>query len=76
MKAYNVINTRIPRVDAGAKATGEARYAADLSHAEHALRGRSFRVLSPMRRYSISIPPQAKKLPGVRDIVTAKEAPP
>ena len=31
MKAYNVINTRIPRVDAAAKATGEARYAADLS---------------------------------------------
>ena len=31
MKAYNVINTRLPRVDARAKATGDARYTADLS---------------------------------------------
>jgi len=31
MKAYNVINTRLPRVDGRAKATGDARYAADLS---------------------------------------------
>lgn len=73
MKAYNVINTRLPRVDARAKATGEARYAADLS-----MSGMLYGAMlqSPLAHAKIlNIDTSAaKKLPGVRDVVTWKEA--
>ncbi len=75
MKAYNVINTRIPRVDATAKATGEARYTADLS-LPNMLYGAILQ--SPLAHAKILNidTTRALRLPGVRDVVTAKEAPP
>ncbi|MEN6447359.1 MAG: 4-hydroxybenzoyl-CoA reductase, partial [Syntrophaceae bacterium] len=73
MKGYRVINTRVPRVDGRAKATGKARYADDLS-----MPGMLYGALlqSPVahagiRRIDTS---KAKKLPGVKDVVTAQEA--
>ena len=75
MKAYNVINTRIPRVDAGAKAMGEARYAADLSMPNMLYAALLQSPIAHGRILNIDTS-AAKKLPGVRDIVTAKEAPP
>lgn len=73
MKEYSVINTRVPRVDGRAKATGKARYADDLS-----MPGMLYGALlqSPVahariRKIDTS---KAKKLPGVKDVVTAQEA--
>lgn len=75
MKAYNVINTRLPRVDARAKATGEARYAADLSM-PNMLHGALLQSPIAHGRILNIDTSAAKRLPGVRDVVTAKEAPP
>ena len=74
MSAYNVINTRVPRVDARAKATGEASYAADLSLPNMLYGAVLQSPLAHAKILNIDVT-QAKKLPGVRDIVTAKEAP-
>ena len=73
MKAYNVINTRLPRVDAKSKATGDARYTADLSM-PNMLYGALLQ--SPFAHAKILKidTAAARRLPGVRDIVTAKEA--
>ncbi|MEN6615211.1 MAG: 4-hydroxybenzoyl-CoA reductase, partial [Syntrophorhabdus sp.] len=75
MKKYNVINTRIPRVDARAKATGEARYAADLSMPNMLFAALLQSPVAHGRILNIDTS-AAQKLPGVKDIVTAKEAPP
>ncbi len=75
MKTYNVINTRIPRVDAAAKATGEARYTADLSLPNMLYGAVLQSPLAHARIVNIDAS-RARKLPGVRDVVTAKEAPP
>jgi 4-hydroxybenzoyl-CoA reductase alpha subunit len=75
MKTYNVINTRAPRVDAAAKATGEARYTADLSLPNMLYGAVLQSPLAHAKILSIDAT-KARKLPGVRDIVTAKEAPP
>lgn len=74
MKSYNVINTRIPRVDARAKATGDARYTADLSM-PNMLHGALLQSPIAHARILNIDTSAARKLPGVRDIVTAKEAP-
>lgn len=73
MKTYHVINTRLPRVDAKAKATGDARYAADLSM-PGMLHGALLQSpLAHARILNIDTA-AAKRLPGVKDVVTAKEA--
>lgn len=53
MKDFNVINSRLPKVDARVKVTGDARYAADLSM-PNMLSGRFFRVPLHTQRLSIS----------------------
>ena len=73
MKAYNVINTRLPRVDARAKATGDARYAADLAMPNMLYGALLQSPLAHAKILNIDTT-AAKKLPGVRDVVTAKEA--
>lgn len=75
MKAYNVINTRAPRVDARAKATGEARYTADLS-LPNMLYGALLQSPVAHGRILRIDTSAARRLPGVIDVVTAKEAPP
>jgi 4-hydroxybenzoyl-CoA reductase alpha subunit len=72
-KTYHTVNSRVPRVDARSKATGEARYTADLS-----MPGMLYGALvqSPVahaRILNIDIS-RAKRVPGVKDIVTSKEA--
>jgi hypothetical protein len=73
MKAYNVINTRLPRVDARAKATGDARYAADLSMPGMLCGAMLQSPLAHAKILNIDTS-AAKRLPGVRDVVTWKEA--
>lgn len=73
MNDYNVINSRLPRVDAYAKVTGDARYAADLTM-PNMLYGAILQ--SPLAHAKIRNidTSKAQKLIGVKDIVTAKEA--
>ncbi|HMK35857.1 MAG TPA: molybdopterin cofactor-binding domain-containing protein [Desulfomonilaceae bacterium] len=73
MTDYQVLNTRAPRLDGPAKATGRAKYADDLS-----MPGTLYAALlqSPLahakiRHLDVS---RARKLAGVKAVVTAKEA--
>ena len=68
-KAYNVINTRLPRVDARAKATGDARYAADLSMPNMLYGAMLQSPLAHAKILNIDVT-AARKLPGVKDVVT------
>ena len=68
MKAYNVINTRIPRVDARVKATGEARYSADLSMPNMLYAALLQSPIAHGRILNIDIS-AAKRLPGVKDAI-------
>ena len=73
MNKYNVVNSRANRVDGPAKATGRAQYIDDMN-----FNGQLYGALlqSPVAHAKIiSIDTtKAKKLPGVKAIVTAKEA--
>ncbi len=73
MKGYNVINSRVPRVDAEVKVTGKARYTADLTMPGMLYGALLQSPLAHARIVNIDIT-RAKKLPGVKDIVTAREA--
>jgi len=73
MKEFTVINTRLPRVDAYAKVTGSARYAADLSM-PNMLYGALLQSPYAHAKILHIDTSKAKKLIGVKDIVTAKEA--
>jgi len=75
MTEYDVINSRAPRLDAPAKATGRAKYVDDLR-----MPGMLFGALlqSPLphaRILSIDTS-RARRLPGVKSVVTAEEASP
>ena len=73
MTEYNVINRRAPRLDAPDKATGRAKYIDDL-----VFPGMLFGVLlqSPLSHARIINidTTKARKLPGVKAVVTAKDA--
>jgi 4-hydroxybenzoyl-CoA reductase subunit alpha len=75
MKDFNVINSRLPKVDARVKVTGDARYAADLSM-PNMLYGALLQ--SPLAHAKIKHidTSKAKRLIGVKDVVTAQEAGP
>jgi len=73
MAEYTVINTRAPRLDAPDKARGRAKYVDDLS-----MQGMLYGALlqSPLAHakiLNIDIS-RAKKLPGVKSVITADEA--
>jgi 4-hydroxybenzoyl-CoA reductase subunit alpha len=75
MTEFQVLNTRAPRLDAPAKATGKASYADDLS-----MPGMLYAAIlqSPVAHakiLNIDVS-KARKLPGVKAVVTAKEAGP
>ena len=72
MSTYNVINTRAPRVDAPDKATGRAVYTDDLQFS-NLLYGAM--VQSPLAHGRIKNidTSKARKLPGVKAVVTAKD---
>jgi len=73
MTEFQVLNTRAPRLDAPAKATGRAKYADDL-----VMPGMLWAAIlqSPIAHGKILNidTSRAKKLPGVKAVVTAKEA--
>ena len=73
MASYNVINKRTPRLDAPDKATGRAKYIDDLE-----LPGMLYGAIlqSPIAHGKILNidTSKAKKLPGVKSVVTHEEA--
>ncbi|MDD5244300.1 MAG: molybdopterin-dependent oxidoreductase [Syntrophorhabdaceae bacterium] len=73
MKKYSVINTRVPRVDALSKVMGNARYADDLSMPGMLYGALLQSPLAHAKILNIDIS-KAQKLPGVKDIITAREA--
>jgi 4-hydroxybenzoyl-CoA reductase alpha subunit len=75
MKEYSIVNTRVPRVDARAKVTGQARYADDLSM-PNMLYGALLQSPLAHARIKRIDTSKARKLFGVRSVVTAKEAGP
>lgn len=73
MGNYNIINTTLPRVDARAKVTGDARYADDLSMPTMLYGAILHSPLAHAKILNIDTS-RARKLPGVKEIITAKEA--
>jgi 4-hydroxybenzoyl-CoA reductase subunit alpha len=73
MSQFDVINSRAPKVDARAKATGDARYAGDLLM-PNMLHGALLQ--SPLAHAKILNidASKARRLAGVKQVVTAKEA--
>ena len=69
---YVNIGKRLPRVDGIVKATGEAKYAADLS-LPGLLHGKILRSPYPHARILNIDTTKAEKLPGVRGVVTGKD---
>jgi 4-hydroxybenzoyl-CoA reductase subunit alpha len=73
MSEFSVINTRAPRLDGPAKATGKAKYADDLS-IPGMLHGEILQSPIAHGRILHIDTSRALKLPGVKAVVTAKEA--
>ncbi len=73
MTEYQVLNTRAPRLDAPAKATGQAQYADDLSMSGMLFAGILQSPLAHAKILHIDVS-KARKLPGVKAVITAKEA--
>ncbi|HBE45626.1 MAG TPA: 4-hydroxybenzoyl-CoA reductase [Deltaproteobacteria bacterium] len=73
MKQFSVINTRLPRIDAHAKVTGDAQYAADLSMPNMLYGALLQSPFAHAKILNIDIS-KTKRLVGVKDIITAKEA--
>ncbi len=72
MREFQVLNTRAPRLDAPAKATGKAKYADDLSMAGMLYGAILQSPLAHAKILNIDTS-KAKKLPGVKAVLTAKE---
>jgi 4-hydroxybenzoyl-CoA reductase subunit alpha len=72
VKEYSVIGKSIPRVDAVVKATGQARYTADLE-LPRMLYGKILRSPYPHARILNIDTSQAEKLSGVKATVTGKD---
>ena len=74
MGKYSVISTRIPKVDAPPKATGEAKFATDI-YLPGMLWAKVLRSPLPHARIlSINID-KARRLPGVKAVLTANDVP-
>ncbi|MDD5009533.1 MAG: hypothetical protein PHC68_14175, partial [Syntrophorhabdaceae bacterium] len=69
MKEYSVVNTRLPRVDARVKTTGEARYTDDLSMPGMLYGALLQSPLAHAKIVNIDVS-AAKKLVGVKEVVT------
>ena len=73
MASYHVINRRVPRLDAPAKATGRAQYIDDLE-APGMLHGALLQSPIAHGRILNIDTSKAKKLPGVKAVVTHEDA--
>ena len=74
MTQYSIIGKRVPRVDAKVKATGEARYTADLK-LPGMLYGMILRSPLPHARILNIDTSKAERLPGVKAAITGKDTP-
>jgi len=74
MEEYSVVGKNLPRIDAWEKATGEARYGADLS-LPGMLHGKVLRSPYPHARIIDIDTSRAERLPGVRAVVTGRDLP-
>jgi len=74
MKALRVVGKKTPRVDAVAKVTGRALYAADLAD-PHMLWGAVLRSPMPHARVRSIDRTEALALPGVEAVLTAEDVP-
>jgi 4-hydroxybenzoyl-CoA reductase alpha subunit len=72
MKEFSVVGKRIPRVDGVVKATGEARYAGDLS-LPRMLYGKILRSPYPHARIVHIDTDKAERLHGVKAVITARD---
>jgi len=75
MSRYSVIGRRIPRLDGVAKATGQAEYVHDLS-LPHMLHAKVLRSPVPHARILNIDTSKARRLSGVKGIITGKEIEP
>lgn len=74
MKGYSVIGRSIPKVDAIPKATGEGKFAPDI-FLPGMLHAKVFRSSRPHARILRIDVEKARKLPGVRAVLTCKDVP-
>lgn len=74
MKTYSVIGKRIPKIDALAKATGEARFVPDI-YLKGMLWGKVLRSSHAHARICSINTTKAKSLKGVRAVITADDIP-
>jgi len=74
MKAFSAVGERVPVIDGKEKATGEAKYASDLK-LPHMLYGKILRSPHAHAKILNIDVHRAKKLPGVKAVITANEAP-
>ncbi len=74
MEQFSVIGKSVPKVDALAKVTGEAKYTMDV-YLPHMLYGKILRSPHAHARVKSIDVSEAEKLPGVRVIATGKDAP-
>ena len=72
MSEYQVLNSRAPRLDGPVKATGRAKYADDISMTGMLYAGILQSPLAHAKVLHIDTS-KAKKLPGVKAIITAKD---
>ena len=74
MEGYSVIGKRVPRIDALAKATGEAKYTDDLT-LPRMLIGKLLRSPLPHAKILHIDTSRAKRLVGVKAVVTGQDTP-
>lgn len=74
MKELTVVGERIPILDGKEKVTGEAKYAADLKF-PHMLYGKILRSPHPHAKILNIDISKAKKVPGVKAVITTKDTP-
>ena len=72
MAGYKVVGKRVPRTDSVPKATGAARFTADIS-LPRMLYGKILRSPHPHARILSIDTSRAERLPGVRAVVTAAD---
>ncbi|HLA27943.1 MAG TPA: xanthine dehydrogenase family protein molybdopterin-binding subunit [Syntrophales bacterium] len=72
MEKYSVIGKSLPRVDAVVKATGEAKYTADMPHSGM-LHGKILRSPYPHARVLMIDTTKAERLLGVKAVITGKD---
>lgn len=72
MPEYSIIGKSVPRVDAKVKATGQAKYTADLELSD-TLWGKLLRSPHPHARILSIDTSRAERLPGVKAVITGKD---